>query len=305
MLGARVDSVDRRHVEGARQVVDDGVEQRLDALVLERGAAEHGHDREVERRGADRAPEHVRRHRDLVPEVRLHKLVVVVGDRVDQLVVVLGRLLGELGRNVHGVHLRPEGVGPDVGAHLDEVDDAAEVLLLTDRELNGDGARAEPVDHRLDGREEVRADAVHLVHERDARDVVAVGLAPDGLGLRLDPRNGVEHRDRAVKDAQRALDLDCKVHVPGRIDDVHPNVAPERRCRGRGDGDPTLLLLDHPVHDGGALVDLAHLVRAARVVEDPLGRGRLARVDVRHDPDVPNPVERDGSLRGFHRAHQR
>jgi hypothetical protein len=50
--------------------------------------------------------------------------------------------------------------------------------------------------------------------------------------------------------------------------------------------DPALLLLLHPVHDGSALVDLAHLVGAARVVEDPLGRGRLAGIDVGHDADV-------------------
>jgi hypothetical protein len=39
------------------------------------------------------------------------------------------------------------------------------------------------------------------------------------------------------------------------------------------------------------LVDLAHLVGAARVVEDPLGRRGLARVDVGHDPDVPDAVQ--------------
>ncbi len=168
----------------------------------------------------------------------------------------------------------------------------------------GNGPRAEPVDHRLHRGEEVGADAVHLVHEGDARHAVAVGLAPDGLRLRLDTGDGVEDGHGAVEHAQRALDLDGKVHVPGRIDNVHPEVAPERRRRGRRDGDAALLLLDHPVHDGGALVHLAHLVRAARVVEDPLRRRRLARVDVGHDPDVPDVVERDGSLCcHLHRAH--
>ena len=60
---------------------------------------------------------------------------------------------------------------------------------------------------------EVRADAVHLVDEGDARDAVLVGLAPDGLGLRLDAGDGVEQRDRAVEHAQRALDLDGEVDV--------------------------------------------------------------------------------------------
>src|SRR6476659_6773584 len=52
-----------------------------------------------------------------------------------------------------------------------------------------------------------------------------------------------------------------------------------------------LLLLDHPVHGGRAFVDLAHLVGAAGVVEDALGRRGLARVDMGHDPDVADPVE--------------
>ena len=202
MLRARVDPVHGRHVERAREVVDDGVEQGLDALVLERRAAEHGNDRQVERRGAQRAAQHLGRHGALVVEVRLHELVVVVGHGVDQLVVVLGRLLGELGRNLAHLCLGAERVRPHERAHLDEVDDAAEVLLLADRQLHGNGPRAEPVDHRLHRREEVGADAVHLVHEGDARHAVAVGLAPDGLRLGLDTGHGVEHRDRAVEHAQ-------------------------------------------------------------------------------------------------------
>jgi hypothetical protein len=60
--------------------------------------------------------------------------------------------------------------------------------------------RAEAVDHRLHAAREVRADAVHLVDVRDARDLVLVGLAPDGLRLRLDAGDGVEQRDGAVED---------------------------------------------------------------------------------------------------------
>ena len=59
-----------------------------------------------------------------------------------------------------------------------------------------------------------------------------------------------------------------------------------------GDRDAALALLDHPVHLGGALVDLADLVGLAGVVEDALGRGGLARVDVGHDPDVARASER-------------
>ena len=117
------------------------------------------------------------------------------------------------------------------------------------------------------------------------------GLAPDGLGLRLDAGDRVEHRDRAVEDAQRPLHLDGEVDVAGRVDDVDPAVAPLAGGGGAGDRDAALLLLDHPVHDRGALVDLADLVGPAGVIEDPLGRRGLARVDVGHDPDVARPRE--------------
>jgi hypothetical protein len=143
----------------------------------------------------------------------------------------------------------------------------------------------------LDRHVEVRADAVHLVDERDARDVVLVGLAPDGLGLRLDAGDRVEQRDGAVEHAQRALDLDGEVDVAGRVDDVDAVVAPLAGRGGRRDRDAALLLLLHPVHRRGALVDLADLVGAPRVIEDALGRRRLARVDVGHDPDVPGLLE--------------
>ncbi len=304
-LGLRVDPLDGRHVQRARQVVDDCVEQCLHALVLEGGAREHRRDRAVERALAKGAADHLRRHRGLVLQVRLHELVVELGHEVDEVVVPCVRGVRELGRDLLHGHLRAERVRVRDRLHLDEVDDPAEVLLAPDREVDRHGAGAEPVAHRLHCGVEVGAGAVHLVDERDARDAVAVGLAPDGLGLRLDACDGVEDGDRAVEDAQAALDLDGKVHVPGRIDDVDPMVAPLRRRRRRRDGDAALLLLRHPVHRRGALVHLAHLVGAAGVVEDPLGRRRLARVDVGHDPDVADAVEPDRCGDGTHLGYQR
>jgi hypothetical protein len=70
-------------------------------------------------------------------------------------------------------------------------------------------------------------------------------------------------------------------------------VAPLGRRRRRRDRDAALLLLRHPVHRRGALVHLAELVGAPGVVEDALGRRRLAGVDVRHDPDVADAVQPD------------
>src|SRR5262249_22610707 len=99
-----------------------------------------------------------------------------------------------------------------------------------------------------------------------------------------DTGDGIEDGDGAVEDAERALDLDGEVDVARRVDDVDAAVAPEARG-GRGrDGDAPLLLLHHPVHRRGTFMDFADLVRAPGVVEDALGRRRLARVDVGHMP---------------------
>ena len=235
----------------------------------------------------------------LVLQERLHDGVVVVGDGLDQAVAVIGRELAELTGGRLLLPLHAERVDVAHGLHAHEVDDAFEAVLRADRHVHGDRVGAEAVDHRLHRVEEVGADAIHLVDERDPRHGVLVGLAPDGLGLRLDAGDGVEHGDRAIEHAQRPLHLDGEVHVPGRIDDVDSKALPERGRGGGGDGDPPLLLLDHPVHGRGTLVHLAELVRAPGVVEDSLrGRG-LAGIDVGHDADVPDQAElvrlRDGA----------
>src|SRR5262249_41396264 len=172
----------------------------------------------------------------------------------------------------------------------DEVDDADEIGLEADGVLEDDRVGAEAVANLADRARRVGADAIRLVDEADARDGVAVGLAPDRLRLGLDTGDGVEERDRAVEDAERTLDLDGEVDVPRRVDEVDAVVPPEAGGGGGGDGDAALLLLLHPVHGRGALVDLAHLVGDAGVIEDALGRSRLAGVDVRHDPDVPGAL---------------
>ncbi len=260
----RDEALDRLHLERRGQELDDRVEQRLHALVLEGGAAEHGGDLQVQRRAVQRLGDPLVRDLLLV-EVHLHQLVVVVGAGLDQVRARLVDGVHHLGGDVlEGLELGAQLVLPDERLVLDQVDDALELVLGADRELDRQRVGAEALLHRLDRVVEVGADAVHLVDERDAGDVVLVGLAPDGLRLRLDAGDRVEDGDRAVEDAQRALDLDGEVHVAGRVDDVDAVALPLAGRRGGGDRDAALLLLLHPVHDGGALVDLAHLVGAAR-----------------------------------------
>src|SRR5579859_820451 len=181
---------------------------------------------------------------------------------------------------------------PNDGSVADQVDQADETGLDADRQLHHQRTRAQAIGDHLDRTVEIRADAVHLVHETDARHAVLVGLTPHRLGLRFDTGDAVEQRHRPVQHAQAALDFDGEVDMAGGVDDVDAMALPETGGGGRRDGDAALLLLLHPVHRGGAVIDLAHAVGLARVIQNPLSRRRLTGINVGHDADITIQIER-------------
>ncbi len=292
VAGLRIDAADGRHLHRARQIVDDGVEKHLHALVLEGRAGEHRVELHCAGALADQAADGLVVGR-VAFQVGFHRRVVELHDGLDQLLAPRDGLVLEVGRNLDGIPLGAQRlVAPDAGVHLDQVDDALEVAFRADRQLQHQRLGAEAVLDHLHAAEEVGADLVHLVDEDHARDFVFVGLAPDRLGLRLHAGIGVEQRDGAVEHAQRALHLDGEVDVARRVDDVEAALLavaafPEGGGGRRRDGDAALLLLLHPVHGRGAFVHLAHLVALAGVEEDALRRGGLAGIDVGHDAEVP------------------
>ena len=297
LLDVRLVAGDALDVDRGGQVVDDRVEQGLDALVLERGAGEDRVQLVGQGRATDRGLELLDGEL-LALEVLLHDLVIGLGEGLEQLLAVLLDLVGHVGRDLlDDVVLALGGLAaPDLGVHLDQVHDTDEVALGADRQLEDQRGRVQLVHDRVDDAVEVRAGAVELVDEAHPRDGVLVGLAPHGLRLRLHAGHAVEHGDGAVEDAQRALDLDGEVDVTGGVDDVDLVLLPPAGGRSRGDRDATLLLLLHPVHRGSAVVDLTDLVGDTGVEQDALGGGRLAGVDVRHDADVADLLEVGGDV---------
>ncbi len=193
------------------------------------------------------------------------EVVVGFGGGLDHLVVPLLRELAQLRGNLAELEFHALArLIPDDRLHAHEVDDALEVFLGADGNLDRHGIGAQALLHLPIDLEEVGADTVHLVDEGEPRHAVLHGLAPDGLRLGLHAAHRVVHHARAVEHAHGALDLDGEVHVAGRVDDVdavlgqalvHP--LPKAGRRRRSDGDAALALLLHPVHDGRAVVDLA------------------------------------------------
>ena len=189
---------DRRHVERRRQVVHDGVEQRLDPLVLEGRPAEDRldvpGDRGPPQRVADllvaRASRRTGTSRGGRRRSRRRSRPAARGPSRP-------RREGPRGSRSTS-YLEPRLVVLEVDRlHVDEIDDPA---VSRPRSPRGSGSgrawRSASSFIISTQRREIGADPVHLVDEGDARHVVAVGLAPDRLGLRLDAARRRRRRRR-------------------------------------------------------------------------------------------------------------
>ena len=297
LLGvANVGSVNVGNVERRRQVVDDRVEHRLNTAVLERGTTENGVRGARDRHLANRCLD-FRNRGFFASEELLKKFIAGFRHGFDEIrTVFLGLGLKVSGDRFNFVRSTERNVTlrvtlPHEGAHLDEVYDADECRLETDRELDDEGLCAEALDDGVNREIEVSTEFVHLVDKTNAGDVVFVGLTPHGLGLRFDTFFTVEDGNGTVENTERTLYLDREVDVPRGVNNVDLVLVPETRRRSRRDCDSTLLLLGHPVHRGRSVVNFTDLVRDSGVVEDTFSRRRLTGIDVSHDADVADLVE--------------
>ena len=149
LAGLEIDALHRRHVERRRQIVDDGVEHRLHAFVLEGGAAQDRHEYVADGALADQRLEGLVA-RMLAFEIGLHGPFVELDRLFNELLVILLGLIDEIGRDLLVMELGAQRlVVPHHRLHAYEVDDAPEPVLHADRELNDDRIGAEAVAYHL------------------------------------------------------------------------------------------------------------------------------------------------------------
>src|SRR5208337_2219561 len=99
----------RRHIEGRRQVINDGIEKRLNALVLERGARQHRNDFHRQGGLADGLA-HFLDGKISFGQILVQHLIVVLGDVLDDLgAVVVVKLLVNGGTLQGGGNIRTAG----------------------------------------------------------------------------------------------------------------------------------------------------------------------------------------------------
>ena len=191
----------RRDVQRGRQVIDDGVDQDLNALFLESGAAKDRDELDQAGEAADRSLKNGNRNGFLF-ENELRDCIVLVGYGIDEFgqrrfraILVSGRNLGDF---VLQAFVGEVALAPNDGLLVDHVDDAGEFVFSSDVQEDRERIGTELFAHVGQRVVKIGTGAVHLVDERDPGHFVLGGLAPDRLGLGLDTGYTAKHSDRAV-----------------------------------------------------------------------------------------------------------
>ena len=308
LFGLRVHTLDVLNVGRSGHIIHDSVQQLLDTTVLVGRATDHGHQSVGNGLLADGSLQLLAG--DLLTlEILLHQDFVVLGNSLDQDVAVLLGLLDHILRNGLSAHIVAHVVIVDLSVHIDQINDTTEGILLADGQLDRHAVGVQTIMQHLDAAEEVGTHGIHLVDVNHAGDFVLISLTPNGLRLRLDTALSSQNGHRTVQDAQGTLDLNSKVHVARGVDDVDAvtvllecnrillglRVAPVAGGSSGSDGNTTLLLLNHPVHGGTAIVDFADLVVDAGVIQNTLGGSRLTSINVGHNADISRHLKRNFS----------
>src|SRR5690554_4931933 len=295
----KLDAFDVFHVDRAWHIVDNRVEKRLNAFVLERGTAEHRNEALVQRAFADERLQG-RCIRLVAFQILFHHVIVLLNSKLDQFFTIFSGLVDQIFRDLAiGIFSAKIFVLPDDGTHVHKVNQSDKRRFDTDRNIDHSRRRTETVDDRLHTEFKIGAGPVELVDEAHPRHFIFISLTPDRFGLRLNAGNAVETGYRAVKHTQRTFNFDSEVNVAWCVDNVNSVLwaltifgIPETGGSSRGNGNTTLLLLLHPVHGGRTFMGLADLVRLARIEQDTFGGGCLASINMGHNADITVSFER-------------
>ena len=251
---------------GEGRIVDDGVEQRLHALVLERRAAQHRHQLVGERALADAALERLR-VRLLAAQVALERVVVELDRGLDQ---------GMRGTPRPAPRARPgsrrySNSAPSVSSFqmhrllADQVDVADVVGLGADRQGQHQRRRAQAARGSSSTQRKKSAPirSILLTKQiRGTRYLSAWRQTVSDCGSTPATESNTAIAPSSTR-SERSTSI-VKSTWPGVSMMLIRWSFQVAGGRGRGDRDAALLLLLHPVHRRGALVHLADLVRSCR-----------------------------------------
>ncbi len=130
-----------------------------------------------------------------------------------------------------------------------QVDDSLQLLLLADRNLDGNAALRELRLEACERRVEVGALSVEHVHAENAGDPEPFAPLPEAGRLHLDPGDCRDDHDRTLDDVERSERVGLESRVARRVDQVDLPALPFEMAEGRGERHLAPLLLLFPVGD--------------------------------------------------------
>ena len=180
-------------------VLEDEVHEALDALVVAGGGADHGEgaavgDTEFE------TLDHVFLGEGAFFEELVHEGLFVLSGSLDEGVVHLLSLVGEVGGDVFHHHLATVG-GELEELHLEQVDDGVEADTGIHRVLQGHHAAAEVLLELMKSLIEVGLLVVELVDDEHHGDVHSLRVTPLDLGTHVHAVLAVDHHQSGVHHA--------------------------------------------------------------------------------------------------------
>ena len=130
--------------------------------------------------------------------------------------------------------------------------------------------------------------------------MVFVSLTPYGFGLRLNTTLSTENCNGTIKYTQGTFNFYSEVNVARSIDDVDTmfielvlGTFPVAGGCSRGDGNTTLLFLNHPVHGSSTFMGFTNLMYSAGIEQNTFGGGGFTSIDVSHDADISSSLKRN------------
>src|SRR5699024_2677716 len=157
---------DRSDVQRGRQVADDRIQQRLDALVLERGAAHDRHELGPDR-GAANGAFHLLNADIGAVQIQFGEFVVGVGQLLDHGFACFGGTVGQFGGDLFDFVVFADGdvAAPRQGAHAHQIDDTLKIRFGAHGDLDHQRVSTQALADRGDGKVKIGAVALHLIDE--------------------------------------------------------------------------------------------------------------------------------------------
>ncbi len=286
-------TVDCRYVSRCRQVINYRIQHRLNTFVLKCRTTGYQDDFVVQNTLTQRFLD-LFLGQLFAAQVFFHQLFRRFSCGLDQVLVPFVSQVLHVSRDI----FVNEGnalvcIVPVDGFHFHQVNNTGETFFSTNRQLQRNRVRAQTGFDLTNNFQEVRAHTVHFVNERDTRNFIFVCLTPYGFRLRLNTTNCAVNHYRAIKNTHGTFYFDGEVNVPRGVDDVYAmrfilfgHTRPECSSCSGSDGDTTFLLLLHPVHGSGAVVNFTDFVVYTGVEQNTFGSRGFTGVDVRTDTDV-------------------